>query len=49
MNPTVFKVGKIVVKVLTIAVPAVSSYFASKELDEKITKKVAEAIANQNK
>jgi hypothetical protein len=43
------KVTKVAVKVLGVAVPIVTSYFADKELDEKITKKAAEAVANAMK
>ena len=49
MNPIVMKVTKIVVKVLGVAVPLAAGYFADKELDDKITKKAAEAVANQMK
>lgn len=49
MNPIVTKVAKIAVKVLGVAVPLAASYFADKELDDKIAKKAAEAVANQMK
>lgn len=49
MNSTVFKVVKIVVKVAGIAVPIAANYFADKELDEKITKKAAEAVTKAMK
>jgi hypothetical protein len=49
MNPIVMKVTKIAVKVLGVAVPIAASYFADKELDEKIAKKAAEAVADQIK
>ena len=44
MNAVVIKVAKVAVKVLGIAVPIAANYFADKELDEKITKKAAEAV-----
>ena len=47
MKPKVMTIAKIAVKVLGIAVPIATSYFADKELDEKIAKKAAEAVANQ--
>lgn len=46
MNAVVIKVAKVAVKVLGVAVPIAANYFADKELDEKITKKAAEAVAN---
>lgn len=49
MNTTVIKVAKVAVKVLGIAVPIAANYFADKELDEKITKKAAEAVADAMK
>lgn len=49
MNPIAMKVTKIAVKVLGVAVPIAASYFADKELDEKIAKKAAEAVADQIK
>lgn len=49
MKPTVLKVAKIVVKVAGIAVPIAANYFADKELDEKITKKAAEAVTKAMK
>lgn len=45
MNPIVTKVAKISVKVLGVVVPLAASYFADKELDDKIAKKTAEAVA----
>lgn len=49
MNTTVIKVAKVAVKVLGVAVPIAANYFADKELDEKITKKTAEAVAKAMK
>ena len=49
MNPIVMKVTKIAVKVLGVAVPLAAGYFSDKELDDKIAKKAAEAVANQMK
>lgn len=49
MNPIVMKVTKIAVKVLGVAVPIAASYFADKELDEKIARKTAEAVTNAMK
>ena len=46
MNGTVLKVAKIAVSVLGVGVSFISNYFAEKDLDAKVTKKVAEALAN---
>lgn len=46
INPMVIKVVKVAVKVASIAVPIIAAHFDNKDLDEKITKKVAEAVAN---
>lgn len=39
------KIGKTVVEIAGIAVPIASKYFKDKELDEQITKKVAQEVA----
>ena len=49
MNPAVLKVLKIVVPVASILVTGVSNYVSNKELDEKVAKKVSEALANMAK
>lgn len=52
MNPIVTKIAKIVVSVASIAVPIASNYFANKEIEEKIAKGAAKAVAdilNKNK
>lgn len=45
MNVNLIKVAKIAVSVGSIAVSLATSYFADKELDNKIAKKVAEELA----
>lgn len=45
MNVTTMKVVKIVVKVIGVAATFATGYFADKEMDDKITKKAAEAVA----
>lgn len=47
MKPKAMTIAKIAVKVLGIALPIAANYFSEKELDEKIAKKAAEAVANQ--
>lgn len=49
MNPIVIRVAKIVVEVASVAVPMAAKYFSDKELDEKIAKKTAEAVAKAMK
>ena len=49
MNPKVMTVAKIAVKVIGVAATLATSYFADKELDEKIAKKAAEAVAKNMK
>lgn len=46
MNPTVFKVLKIVVKVAGIAVPLAVGYFENKDLDTQIAEKVKKAVSD---
>ena len=48
MNNNVMKVVKIVVPVASIALSFVASYLNKQELDETITKKVAEALAKED-
>lgn len=45
MNQNVFKVVKIAVSIASIGVTLLSNYVSKRELDDKITEKVAEAIA----
>lgn len=49
MNPIVMKVAKIAVEVASLVVPLASKYFKDKELDGKIAKKAAEAVAEAMK
>ena len=49
MKPKVMTIAKIAVKVIGVAATLATSYFADKELDEKIAKKAAEAVADQIK
>lgn len=46
MNTNVMKVLKIVAPVATIATTLLTSFVGEKNLDEKVAKKVAEAMAN---
>ena len=46
MNTNLYKAVKIIVPVATFGLGLVSSWLNNKELDEKITKKAAEAVAN---
>ena len=45
MNANLIKVAKIAVSVASIGVSIATSYFAERELDNKIAKKVAEQLA----
>lgn len=45
MNPVVTKVVKIVLKVASVGVPLAVNYFADKDLNDTITKKATEAVA----
>ena len=45
MNTKVLKVAKILVSVASIGVSLAASYFADKDLDDKVAKKVAETLA----
>ena len=49
MNPKVMAIAKNAVKVIGVAATLATSYFADKELDEKIAKKAAEAVAKNMK
>jgi len=49
MNQTTMKIAKVAVKVIGIAATFATGYFADKELDDKISKKAAEAVANAMK
>ena len=49
MNGTVLKIGKIVVQVLSIGTTLAAGYFANKDLDAKVARKVAEAFAESAK
>ena len=48
MNVKMLKVVKALVPVASIAVTLAANYFADKDLDEKVGKKVAEALAKSN-
>ena len=45
MNATALKIVKIVVPVASAAVTLAANYLSNKELDEKVAKKVSEALA----
>ena len=45
MNGTLLKIVKVVVPVASIGVTLASSYLANKDLDDKVSKKVSEALA----
>lgn len=49
MNSTALKVIKIAVSVASVGVTLATSYFADKELDNKVAKKVAEQLAKAGK
>lgn len=46
MNSKLLKIVKVVVPVASIAVTCAANYLSSKELDDKVAKKVSEALAN---
>lgn len=46
MKPGVIKGLKIAVSVAAAVVPMAASYFEKKDADEKMNKKIAEAVAN---
>jgi hypothetical protein len=48
MNEKMLKAVKVLVPVASIAVTLATNYFADKDLDEKVGKKVAEALAKTN-
>lgn len=45
MNGTVLRIAKIVIGVASVGLSLATSYFADKELDAKVSTKVAEALA----
>lgn len=45
MNTKALKIIKIAVSVASIGVTFAANYFADKDLDDKVTKKVTEALA----
>ena len=47
MNINVQKVIKVAVAVAGVGVTLAQSYFAAKELDQKVAEKVAEALENK--
>lgn len=47
LSPKVMKVAKVLVSVASVGVSLATSWFAEKDLDDKVAKKVAEALANQ--
>jgi hypothetical protein len=49
MKEAVMKVAKIVLPILTVGVTLASNYLADKDLDDKVTKKVSEAVAKAGK
>lgn len=48
MNEKTLKVIKLGVTVASIGITLATNYFADKELDDKVAKKVAEALAKAN-
>lgn len=46
MKPIVTKIIQVALAVASVAVPLASNYFSNKELDDQISKKAAEAVAN---
>lgn len=48
MNEKAIKALKIVVPVVSLAATVASSFLKEKEFDEKVSKKVAEALAKTN-
>lgn len=49
MKDTVMKIAKIALPIITVGVTLASNYFADKDLDDKVTKKVSEALAEAGK
>lgn len=49
MKDTVMKIAKIALPVIGVGVTLASNYFADKDLDDKVTKKVSEALAEVGK
>ena len=47
-KPVVLKIVKVAVTVIGVGVTLATNYFADKELDDKVSKKVAEALAKAN-
>lgn len=45
MNKTIITVGKVAIQVVSFAASLAAGYFAKKELDNTITEKVSEALA----
>lgn len=48
MNTKVLKVVKVVVAVAGVGITLASNYLADKDLDDKVAKKVGEALAKVN-
>lgn len=48
MNDKLLKVVKVIVPVVGAAVTLATSYLSNKELDEKVAKKVAEALESKS-
>ena len=49
MKETVMKIVKIALPVIGVAVTLATNYFADKDLDDKVAKKVSEALAEAGK
>lgn len=47
MNAKLFKSLKIIVPIVSLAVSGLSNYLSGKDLDDKVAKKVAEALAEK--
>lgn len=49
MNEKLFKVAKIVVPVLSLGAAIASKFISDKDFDDKVAKKVSEALAKSNR
>lgn len=49
MKPATLKIIKVAVSVISVGVTLATNYFADKDLDAKVAKKVAEALAETTK
>lgn len=49
MSPTAIRIGKVVVSLASVGLSFASDKIADKKLDDKVAKKVAEALSNLHK